>query len=1217
MLKFTLGASFQQKGKFWVIAKLPLSLVCMNLELRNWLAAVSADRASNVALLCALAGFLSVAVPANLLALDTATEPAVQKNSSADKQKKRKPRSSGPTLTPAAPTATPGNSIQLTSSSPVTWTLTGVGTLSNQTATSVTYTAPASVVPQNQLLGCPVLPNDSVFNTPVNNLPLDPNSNAMIAAQSLVQLAFEPSWGVSYADGSTPLRTFLSFYDSVVHPNFVFPLQGPNLKREGGDYVGLFSFTQNRPDHHVMTVRRTDCTFWESYDDYTDGYLRTCNDGVTPNCNVQSAVNYASTTYNFTNDWGTDAGGLLLAPLTWHVDEIRNGVIKHAARFTEGLGGIQFGGIRWPASATAGGCSTCPNTFPMGTRLRLKASFNISTFSPYAQVMLTALKTYGMILADTGSNNAIQVSSDFWDDPKLGAAMAEIFGDKIYISNFEVVDESSLEFSPTSYAVCPFNATCMGAANTFVQPLSQAMITATTSGGAATSVPVALQGIAIGLGVPPVLPVQAGNYSFQIPFWVNGTANQSVTWTLQSGVGSITAGGVYTPPLTTASSAATTPTVLMATSAADPNVTTFLYLNILPAGVSPVGSIRIDTGSPISTTDAVGDVWLPDTGAEGTSVAEASDYPNWVTANTQQIVYQSAMITYGADLRYTMAVPNGNYRVHLMFGHLYNSCTAPCGTWPGTYGQEIHTYNPQMLETQGVLQSHYFDWGLLAGYNVATPEDAYLPAKVTNNILKIGAVALAPDSGPNISPLGNKLNNLNGVEILPDASIPHWTIDTQQQSTIAAGQTLRPFYVTDWYTGVNDPAWTLVSGLKGATLTGSTLTLAAGAYYNKQPIVVKASDGTYSATATILTTGGAQSPLAIIPIPPPVNHYSYKRVITIHHAQVAASQVNFPVAISITDPTLESALNGGHVMNQKGYDIILTSDSAGANKLNWEVEKYDPVAGNWVGHVNIAALSSTADTVIYAFYGNPAIITDQSTPAAVWDANFTGVYHMANITSSAPTVHDSSTKAHNSTNNVLVVSSPSGEIGPSASFAGSGTIDHFELPASVLNATQGTVSAWIDSNVTAAAGQNFVTAAQADASNAFSFAFWTSYYNATIFGWVFQGSDNRIQLANSVFPITAGTWEHVVYSWSQPTNTQIVYRNGVVVNTTTTAFTPYAPISTFWVGSEPSNQSYVFGGLMDELRFSNIPRSASWITTEYNNQGAPATFLTIGSEAGN
>lgn len=1155
---------------------------------------------------------LSVAGRTSALALDTQSSVGV-KVAFADKKAKRRPRASGPSLTPANPSATPGQSITITSASPVTWSLSGVGALSNQTSNSVTYTAPASVVPAHQMLGCPVLPNDTVFNTPANNLPVDSNSAAMIAAQSAAPLGFETSWGISYADNSTPTRSFLSFYDSAIHPNFVFPVQGPNMRRESGDFVGTFSWGANRPDHHVMTVRRTDCTFWETYDDYTDGYLRTCNDGTTANCNVQSATTYGSTSYNFGSDWGTDAGGFPLAPLTLHVDEIKGGSIKHAVRFTEGLGGIKFGAFRWPATATAGGCSACPNAMPMGTRLRLKASYNISTYSTYAQTVLTALKTYGMILADTGSNNAVTVADDVWEDPAVGQALNEIRAGGIAISNFEVVDESSLQFGASSYAVCPMNQTCMGAENTYVQPASQAMITATPASGSATMLPVALQGIAIGLGTPSVMPVLAGSYSFQIPFWVNGSSNQTVNWTLVSGAGAVSSAGVYTPPATVSGS---TPiaTVLQGTSAADPNVSVFLYLNVLPPGTSPAGSIRIDSGASANTTDGNGNVWLADTGAEGILETFASDYPNWKTADPLRIVYQSEDIAYGNELRYNVVVPNGNYKVHLLFGALQVTCTPPCSTWPSG-GLDTHSFNPQMLETQGVMQAHYFDWGLKAGYAYTQPQDIFLPAKVTNNVLEVAVYALAPDSGPVLAPAaGQKLNSLNGLEILPDASAPHWSIDTGTQTTIASGQTLRPFYVTDWYTGVNDPTWTIVSGPSGATLNGSTLSLAAGSYLNGQPIMVRASDGTYSATATIYTTGGTRAAFGL-GATAAANHYSYKRAITINHSSVAADQTNFPVMVSMTDPTLENVGNGGHVQETHGYDIILTSDAAGINKLNWEVENYNPATGAWVGHVKIPTLSHTTDTVIYAFYGNPTITTDQSTPSSVWDANFKGVYHMSNLT--ATPIADSSSAGNNVLANVGVTQTLNGEIGSAALLAGGSSMQHLEIPSAVLNPSQGTISAWINSTLAAVSGQNWTTAGQSDSSNVFDFGYWTSYFNATIFGWENQGTDYRMQVPTSLMALPTNTWLYLAYSWNQSTNTQVAYLNGVAVKTVTTPFTPYTPASNMWIGSGSASGGYSFGGMLDEVRFSNVARGASWLATEFANQKSPATFFTVGSESGN
>jgi hypothetical protein len=81
----------------------------------------------------------------------------------------------------------------------------------------------------------------------------------------------------------------------------------------------------------------------------------------------------------------------------------------------------------------------------MGTRLRLKAGVDVSRFSPTNQVILQALKTYGMFLADNGSNLFVSGAPDSrWDDADL-ANLRQITG-----SDFEVVDESSLELSPDS-----------------------------------------------------------------------------------------------------------------------------------------------------------------------------------------------------------------------------------------------------------------------------------------------------------------------------------------------------------------------------------------------------------------------------------------------------------------------------------------------------------------------------------------------------------------------------------------------------------------------------------------------------------------------------------------------------------------------------------------------------------------------------------------------
>lgn len=130
-----------------------------------------------------------------------------------------------------------------------------------------------------------------------------------------------------------------------------------------------------------------------------------------------------------------DAAGLPILPGLARYDEVAAGAIRHALRFTADLTRRAY---IYPARHYASD-STDPALPPMGLRIRLKASVDISRFGPQAQVILRALQTYGMILADNGS--ALYVSgapSAGWDDDDLHV-LQQIHGD-----DFEVVDTSAL-----------------------------------------------------------------------------------------------------------------------------------------------------------------------------------------------------------------------------------------------------------------------------------------------------------------------------------------------------------------------------------------------------------------------------------------------------------------------------------------------------------------------------------------------------------------------------------------------------------------------------------------------------------------------------------------------------------------------------------------------------------------------------------------------------
>ncbi len=143
--------------------------------------------------------------------------------------------------------------------------------------------------------------------------------------------------------------------------------------------------------------------------------------------------------------------------------------------------------------------------------------------------------------------------------------------------------------------------------------------------------------------------------------------------------------------------------------------------------------------------------------------------------------------------------------------------------WQTTYNAANHSRLD--LEAQGQICAHNFNMALAepAGYTqvYGVPADAYIPAKVTNNILEIAqrGVFLYIDPATYGYCMTCMAPMLNGLEMLPDSTAPHWAIDTQQSATIAPGSTLQ-LSAVDWYTGFSDAVWSIVNGPGTITSTG-------------------------------------------------------------------------------------------------------------------------------------------------------------------------------------------------------------------------------------------------------------------------------------------------------------------------------------------------------------------------------------------------------------
>ena len=551
------------------------------------------------------------------------------------------------TVTPSAPFVTEGQSITFVSSQPVNWSLASgsSGTLIANFGTWAIYKAPNVVIPQGVSAGCQTTPSDSVFNTRIDNLPVEANSASWIAIMNPKALSVQPDFGTNVVDASTTMVNEAFLYTPA--NNGTFPLAAAETgKRQTGTYQTDLS--SGSTDRHAMYVDPRSCSFYEVYKHHFTPQL--CG---TKTCTATSGVSYPWSSYTLPT-LTTQASNLIFHPLLIRLAELKAGAINHALSFTESqysLHALSY----WPANSVLG-CKSCGNGPPYGARFRLKPSFDISTFSPNAQVILRALQQYGMFLSDASVGGAVlYADTDVTQDPAVVKAFAEIATANITMTSFDAVDESSFIVNTKSMQVNP--------ANGYQTPANYAVLNLTPASGTPLSIPIALGSQAP--GVPsPTLFIIAGTPSYSLRSWVGGGSSAPLTWSLLSGTGSVTPDGFYTPPT---SVAAPTAAVLQVAANANPALSTRVNVTVLPSGTNPTGSIRIDVGSTVSTKSSGNTkTWLADIAYEGAVDKLINDYPKWPNQTDPDAnVYQSFHYTSGNDLTYSLGVPNGNYKVRL------------------------------------------------------------------------------------------------------------------------------------------------------------------------------------------------------------------------------------------------------------------------------------------------------------------------------------------------------------------------------------------------------------------------------------------------------------------------------------------------------------------------------------------------------------------------
>jgi len=273
--------------------------------------------------------------------------------------------------------------------------LTLVALLVVSSSASVAVRSSAATLPVGTAVGgttCHPFPSSNWWHADIRSLPVHPYSAKWLSHMS-TSVRLHPDFGPSYGDGpnygipitvvdGTHAKVTVKFDYSSESDHVGYPL-GSDTRIEGG---------RNSPgDKHAIIVDKSTCRLYETWNTRVVNGTWRAGSGATWSL-TSNALR--------PNGWtSADAAGLAILPGLLRWNEVANGYVDHAIRFTTNITSSHH---LWPARHDAGSTSSLAYP-PMGARFKLKANWDPSRLGPQAKVVVAAMKRFGMVLADNGS----------------------------------------------------------------------------------------------------------------------------------------------------------------------------------------------------------------------------------------------------------------------------------------------------------------------------------------------------------------------------------------------------------------------------------------------------------------------------------------------------------------------------------------------------------------------------------------------------------------------------------------------------------------------------------------------------------------------------------------------------------------------------------------------------------------------------------------------
>jgi uncharacterized repeat protein (TIGR02543 family) len=466
----------------------------------------------------------------------------------------------------------------------------------------------------------------------------------------------------------------------------------------------------------------------------------------------------------------------------------------------------------------------------------------------------------------------------------------------------------------------------------------------------------------------------------------------------------------------------------------------------------------------------------------------------------------------------------------------------------------------------------------------------------------------------------SKTRESYSLEVNQNATILYGTI---KNTTLTAAITTEWHHVALTYDGSNMRLYMDGNLVNQTSLSGAIPTtsqpLQAGKFLTGWLDEIRISHTTRSSTWINITYQNTKYPESFASFGPQqgvLSTWTYRKLITIDKSVTSENLQNFPLLIHTQTDT--NLVDNADVT---GYDIIFmpTDESwmqgTWKNKLDYEIENYNPSTGELTVWVRLPTLSASQDTEIFMYYANSLCVSNKQNPTGVWDEHYVARYSMADHTTSS--IRDSTSNSNHGTKNTTNHPQQNdGFIAYAQQFNGSGDFIKIDDTAE-LRLSEFTLSGWFAAESGTNTLQTIVS--RQTSTHERNFAVWVDdnsgfFTDTSLIARVGNGTNNIFTLEANDKNYLDAQWYYFTCTVNNATKEASLYVNGQLKDSNNT-WTEHVWIqqANTSIGAQNLINRF-FNGYIDELRISNIARSLSYIQASYNNQNNTAAYVNFGPQ---